>query len=81
MASDRVQHQIDRLSDEAETTITSLDWRVVRDRVQAVLRLDPGKADALAYLSANEKAKPAATHSLYESIGDDLTTYLATADA
>ena len=52
MLSERVRRQVDRLLDEAEEAITRLDWQVVRDRAQAVLRLEPGNGDALAYLSA-----------------------------
>ena len=39
MASERVQRQIDSLSDETEEAIASQDWRTVGGRAQFVLRL------------------------------------------
>ena len=51
MASDRVQRQIDSLLDEAEAAIKELDWRVVHDRAEAVLAIDPENPDGLTYLA------------------------------
>ena len=56
MASERVQRQIDRLLDEAEEASARQDWDVVRARAQHVLTFDPDNADALAFLSAAERA-------------------------
>jgi hypothetical protein len=42
MPSERIQHQINVLLDEAEQAVSQLNWEVVRDRAIAVLRLDPG---------------------------------------
>ncbi len=56
MPSERVQRQIDRLLDEAERSIAVNDWAVVRERSRAVLALDPGNADALAYIEAADRA-------------------------
>jgi len=61
MASDRVQRQIDRLLDEAEQAITSEDWPTVASRVRSVLAIDPENGDALAYLSATERAMGGST--------------------
>jgi len=36
MASDRRIRRIERLLDEAEEAVSSLDWEVVRDRAMAV---------------------------------------------
>ena len=52
MASERVQRQIDRLLDEAETAMASLDWETVARRAQAALALDEDNADAQTYLAA-----------------------------
>ena len=52
MASERVQRQIDRLLDEAEASVSNLDWSVVRERARAVLGLEPGNPDAIAYFEA-----------------------------
>ncbi len=56
MASDRVQRQIDSLLDEAEAAIKELDWRVVHDRAEAVLAIDPENPDGLTYLATAERA-------------------------
>jgi len=55
MTSERVQRQIDRLLNEAESAITNSDWDNVRQRAQDVLRLDPSNVDALAYLVAADR--------------------------
>ncbi len=56
MASERLQRQIDVLLDEAEAAIKQLDWRVVHDRSQAVLAMDPENSDGLAFLATAERA-------------------------
>ena len=53
MASERVQRHIDRLLDQAEEAMESLNWDAARDFAQAVLGLDPGNADAIAYLDSS----------------------------
>ncbi len=52
MVSERVQRQIERLLDEAEESVSKLDWGVVPDRARAVLGLDPANRDALAHRDA-----------------------------
>jgi hypothetical protein len=52
MPSERMQRQIDSLLDEAEAGVRALEWQTVRDRCEAVLRLDPGNEDAQALLAA-----------------------------
>ncbi|MFB3092021.1 MAG: serine/threonine-protein kinase, partial [Dehalococcoidia bacterium] len=52
MATERVQRRIDRLLDQIEAAVDQLDWEVVRERAQAVLRLDPENGDALTFLAA-----------------------------
>ncbi len=52
MTSERVQRQIDRLLDEAETALGAGDWDTARLRAEAVLRIEPGNADASTYLQA-----------------------------
>ncbi|MCA9831288.1 MAG: hypothetical protein KC495_12525, partial [Dehalococcoidia bacterium] len=59
MPSERMQRRIDSLLDEAESAIASMDWETVRARCQAVLALDPGNADAEAYVVAAERADTA----------------------
>jgi hypothetical protein len=46
--SERMRRQVDRLLDHAEEAADRADWPVVRDRAEAVLRVEPGNADALA---------------------------------
>src|SRR4051812_28936034 len=55
MPSERVQRQIDRFLDEAEEALGGDDWVLVRQRAQAVLRLDPENEDARTYLAAAER--------------------------
>ena len=55
MASERVQRQIERLLDEAETAIAQRNWGKVPDLVADALRLDPGNQDAHAFLVAAER--------------------------
>ncbi len=56
MASDRVKRQIDSLLDDAESAIKQLDWKVVRDRAEAVLAIDPENPDGRTYLTTAERA-------------------------
>ena len=44
MPSERVQRQIDALLNEAEAATKGLDWALVRQRCEAVLRLGKGNA-------------------------------------
>ena len=57
MATERVQRQIDRLLDQAEEAMQSRDWEAVGDFAQAVLGLNPGNADALAYLDSARRVQ------------------------
>jgi len=52
MPTERIQRQIDALLDEAEAAVRKLDWATVRDRCEAVLRLDPVNEDALTFREA-----------------------------
>ncbi|MFQ6029876.1 MAG: serine/threonine-protein kinase, partial [Dehalococcoidia bacterium] len=56
MASERSRRRIERLLDEADEAVTQLNWEVVRDRVTAVLALEPENADAHTLLAAVERA-------------------------
>ena len=55
MPSERIQRRIDSLLDEADEAVSKLDWATVRDRARAVLGLDPGNSDAIAYIEAAER--------------------------
>jgi len=59
MPSERVQRQIDRLLDEAESAIERGDWPRTRELSESVLRLDPDNADARSYLEAAQRENPA----------------------
>ena len=52
MASERIQRQIDRLLDEAETAFAQRDWSGLQERSQDALALDPENGDALTFLAA-----------------------------
>jgi len=56
MASDRIQGHIERLLLEVDDAVSKLDWVEVRDRAQAILAFDPGHVDALAFITAAERA-------------------------
>jgi len=56
MASERIQRRVDRLLDQIEEAMERLDWESVRSSAQAVLALDAGNPDALAFLDAAEQA-------------------------
>ncbi len=57
MASERVQRRIDRLLDQAEEAMDSLNWDAVRDYAHAVLGLDPTNSDALAYIDSAQRVQ------------------------
>ncbi len=80
MASDRVKRQIDSLLDEAEAAIKQLDWRVVRDRAEAVLAIDPENPDGRTYLATAERAMggTAPTPTGHPAISTPITTATAT---
>src|SRR5438046_1814317 len=56
MRSDRIQRQIERFLDEAESAAADSDWSRVRDRAQNALNLDPENHESKAYLEAAERA-------------------------
>ncbi len=56
MASQRIQHAIDSLLDEAVAAISRSDWAAVRDRAQNVLALDPDNNDAHAFMEAADRS-------------------------
>ena len=58
MASDRIQRRIDRLLDQAEEAMDQLNWDAVRQYAQAVLSLDSGNTDGLAYLDSADQVQP-----------------------
>ena len=60
MPSERVQRQIDRLLDEAEAAMRTLDWATVRARTDAVLAIEPENEDARTFLDAADRAEPSA---------------------
>jgi serine/threonine protein kinase len=56
MTTERIQRQIDRLLDEAETALAARDWATVRDRAQDALALAPENQDAVTFLAASGRA-------------------------
>ena len=52
MPSEFIQRQVERLLAQAAEDLARLDWDSVRGRAEAVLRLDPGNADAEALIAA-----------------------------
>lgn len=56
MAGERRKRRIERLLDEAEEAVSSLDWEVVRDPAQMPGWLEPESADALDLLTAAERS-------------------------
>src|SRR5439155_24471407 len=56
MPSERVQRQVDRLLDQAETAIAAGDWPTARLHAESALALDETNEDASAYLAAAGKA-------------------------
>ena len=52
MPSERVQRQIDRLLDEAETAIAERRWEAVLSLAREVLSFDEGNEDALAFVQS-----------------------------
>ncbi|MSQ24627.1 MAG: hypothetical protein EXR58_08840 [Chloroflexi bacterium] len=50
--TDFMERQVQRLLGQAEQALDRLDWADVKARAEAVLRLDPQNADALALLAA-----------------------------
>ncbi len=63
MLSERVQRQIERLLDEAESAIERGDWSRALELSESVLRLDPENADARSYLEAAQREAPAGSQS------------------
>ena len=63
MASERIQRRIESLLDEADQVVSQFDWEAVRQRAEAVLRLDPQNSDALSYLAAANR-DPEGSHPL-----------------
>ncbi len=69
MVSERLQRRIEHLLDEAEEAITKLDWKVVHDRAQAVLAIDPENGDGLALaLIAVQRRDVMAASELYGAL-------------
>ena len=67
MVSQRIQRQIDRLLDEAGEAVRRSDWVVAVDRAQNVLAFDPENPDALAYVTAADRALEAVSEPSAES--------------
>ena len=55
MVSERLQRQIGVLLVETDAAIKDLDCRVVHDRAQLVLAIDPENAEGLAFLSTADR--------------------------
>ena len=79
MASERIQRRIEQLLDEADLAVSQFDWEAVLQRAQAVLRLEPGNIDALAYLAAAERDSvdppPATDHRIHPVSTDQPTSF------
>jgi len=56
MATERIQRRIDLLLDEADQAVANSEWELVLDRAKNVLAFDPENQDALAFLTAAERA-------------------------
>ncbi len=56
MASERIQRRIELLLDEADQAVAISDWELVLDRAKNVLAFDPENQDALAFVTAAERA-------------------------
>src|SRR5947209_5903189 len=57
MPSDRIQRRIDQLLDAADEALGRRVWADVLTLCQQVVALDPGNADAVAYLAAAERGQ------------------------
>jgi len=55
MASERIQHRIERLLDEADEAVARYDWEAVSQASKAVLALDPENQDAITFLAAVDR--------------------------
>ena len=55
MPSDRIQHRIDGLLDEADVAADQRDWAAVAELARDVLALDPDSADAGPLLTMAER--------------------------
>ena len=56
MLSERLQRQVDRLLDEADSALANSEWARVRECAENVLALDPENADARSYVAAAARA-------------------------
>ena len=59
MLSERMRRQIERLLDQADAAVTQDDWATVRQRAEAVLRIEPANPDAAAYIARRTYQDPA----------------------
>ena len=55
MASERIQHRIERLLDEADEAVARYDWEAISQASKAVLALDPENQDAITFLAAVDR--------------------------
>ena len=55
MASEHIQHRIERLLDKIHTAEVSGDWHLVLDRAQDLLQIDGGNLEARAYIESMER--------------------------
>ena len=62
MPSERMQRQIDRLLDEAETAAAEKNWAYVAECARKVLTVDAGNEDAFGFLSMAEDKDSARPH-------------------
>jgi len=56
MASERIQHRIERLQDKADEAVARYDWEAVSQASRAVLALVPENQDAITFLAAVDRA-------------------------
>ena len=56
MVSERFQRRVEGLLEEGDQAIPRYDSEAVRQTTQAVLAIDPGNSDGLAFLAAVERA-------------------------
>ena len=54
MPSERIQRRIDALLDEADMAVTAGAWSSVAEKARAVLAIEDGNEDALAFMAMAE---------------------------
>src|SRR5437867_11394424 len=59
VVTDGIRRRIEQLLDEADEAIGRKDWTLVHENAEAVLALDPANPDAVGFLAAANRARPA----------------------